>query len=98
MPEKMKKSTSRSTEELVLKVKVEPRSSKSGIEGKYGDALKIKLTSPPVEGKANKELIEILAKEFGIHKNDVKIISGRRSKNKIIRLCGVDSTYSGLEK
>ena len=46
----------------------------------------------------NKELIEILAKEFGIHKNDVKIISGKRSKNKIIRLCGVDSTYSGLEK
>ena len=76
---------------LTLNIKVEPRSSKSGIVGPYGDALKIKLTSPPVEGKANKELIEILAKGFSIAKKDVEIISGQSSKNKVVRLNGVGS-------
>lgn len=94
----MTKSTSKPKKDIVLEIKVEPRSSRSGIEGRFGDALKVRLTSPPVEGKANKELIEILAKEFGIHKNDVKIISGRRSRNKLIKLCGVDSIYSGPVK
>ncbi len=75
-----------SKKELTIKIKVEPRSSKSGIVGPYGDAFKVKLTSPPVEGKANKELIEVLAKAFGIAKKDVEIISGQSSKNKIVKL------------
>jgi len=60
-----------SRKELTIKIKVEPRSSKSGVVGPYGDSLKVKLTSPPVEGKANKELIEVLAKTFGIAKKDI---------------------------
>jgi len=76
---------------LTLNIKVEPRSSKSGIVGPYGDALKVKLTSPPVEGKANKELIEVLAKGFSISKKNIKIISGQSSKNKVVRLNGVGS-------
>ncbi|MBI4847420.1 MAG: YggU family protein [Nitrospirae bacterium] len=75
--------------ELTLKIKVEPRSSRAGIVGPYGDALKVKLTAPPVEGKANKELINLLAKEYGIAKKDVEIISGESSKNKIVKLHGV---------
>ena len=76
---------------LSLKIKVEPRSSKSGIVGPYGDALKVKLTSPPVEGKANKELIEVLAKGFRIAKKDIEITSGQSSKNKVVKLYGVVS-------
>ena len=76
---------------LSLSIKVEPRSSKSGIVGPYGNALKVKLTSPPVEGKANKELIEVLAKGFRIAKKDVEIISGQSSKNKVVKLYGVSS-------
>ena len=79
------------TNHLIINIKVEPRSSKSGIAGPYGDALKVKLTSPPVEGKANKELVEVLAKEFGIRKKEVEIISGQSSKNKIVKLIGVTS-------
>ncbi len=85
-------------EYLVLKIKVEPRSSKSGIAGPYGDAIKVKLTSPPVEGKANRELIEVLAKEFGISKKDVEIISGRSSKNKIVKLHGARRIDFGIKK
>jgi uncharacterized protein (TIGR00251 family) len=76
---------------IKVRIKVEPRSSKSGIVGPYGDALKVKLTAPPVEGKANKELIEVLAKGFGITKKDVEICSGQSSKNKVVRLNGVKS-------
>ncbi len=88
----MKKLKTPLKEELTLKIKVEPRSSQSGVAGPYGDALKVKLTSPPVEGKANKELIEVLAKEFRISKKNVEIISGQSSKNKIVKLFGVSRT------
>ena len=74
---------------LTLSIKVEPRSSRSGIVGPYGDSLKVKLTAPPVEGKANDELIEVLSKGFRIAKKDVEIISGQSSKNKIVKLNGV---------
>ena len=76
---------------IQINIKVEPRSSRSGIVGPYGDALKVKLTSPPVEGKANKELIEVLAKGFSISKKNIEIISGQSSKNKVVRLNGVSS-------
>lgn len=85
-----------SSKELTIKIKVEPRSSKSGVVGPYGDALKVKLTSPPVEGKANKELIEVLAKAFGIAKKDVEIVSGQSSKNKIVKLRGVPGKAEAL--
>ena len=75
--------------DLILKIKVEPRSSKSAIVGPYGDALKVKLTSPPVEGKANKELIDLLSKELKIPKKDIEIISGQSSKNKIVKIAGL---------
>lgn len=85
----MKQNTKKEKKCLTIKIKVEPRSSRAGIVGPYGDALKVKLTSPPVEGKANRELIELLAKEFGIHKKDIEIVSGQSSKNKIVKLYGV---------
>ncbi len=79
-----------SKKEFTLKIKVEPRSSKSAIVGPYGDALKVKLTSPPVEGKANKELIELLSKELKVHKKDIEIVSGQSSKNKVVKIIGLN--------
>ena len=83
---------------IVIKIKVEPRSSQSGIVGQYGDALKVKLTSPPVEGKANKELVEVLAKECGVRKGDVEIVSGKGSKNKLVRITGINSITDIIDK
>lgn len=87
----MNKKSRKAEDYLIINIKVDPRSSRSGVVGPYGNALKVKLTSPPVEGKANKELIGILAKEFGIRKKDVEIISGESSRNKVVRLTGVKS-------
>ena len=87
------------TESIVtLNIKVEPRSSRSEIVGPYGESLKVKLTSPPVEGKANKELIEVLAKGFGIAKKNIEIVSGQSSKNKVVRLNGVGSVDDWKKK
>jgi uncharacterized protein (TIGR00251 family) len=94
----MKQNSDKAKEYLIINVKVEPRSSKSGIAGPYGNAIKVKLKSPPVEGKANKELIEILAKEFGIAKTDIDIISGKSSRNKIVKLYGVRNLEDVVKK
>jgi uncharacterized protein (TIGR00251 family) len=76
---------------IIITVRVEPRSSRAGITGTRGDVLKVKLNSPPVGGKANRELIDILAKEFNIRKKDIEIISGRKSRNKTVKLHGVEA-------
>lgn len=87
-----------SRQAVSIKIKVEPRSSQSGIVGRYGDALKVKLTSPPVEGKANSELVEVLAKGCGVRKRDVEIISGKSSKNKMVRITGIKSITDIFDK
>jgi uncharacterized protein (TIGR00251 family) len=72
-----------------IKVKVLPRSSRNQIIGKEGDLFKVKLISPPVEGKANKDLIALLAKKLGIAKKRIEIISGKSSRLKSVRIYGL---------
>lgn len=76
---------------VIINVKAVPRSSKAGIDGIYGnEAIKVRIKSAPVDGKANKELIETLAREFKIAKSAVEILSGTGSKHKRILLHGVN--------
>ena len=72
--------------DIVIKVKIIPGSSKNKIVGVYNDALKITITAPPIEGKANKKCITYLAKYFDVAKSKIEIISGRTSKNKLIKI------------
>lgn len=67
-----------------LKIKLIPKSSKNSIEGYIDDQLKVKVTAPAVDNKANEALIKLLAKEFKIPKSSIRIIKGKKSKNKII--------------
>ncbi|MDQ3635878.1 MAG: DUF167 domain-containing protein [Acidobacteriota bacterium] len=71
---------------IIFNVRVIPRSSKSEIVGEHDGDLKVKLSSPPVDGKANKELIKILSKELKIAKSNIEIISGETSKTKQIKI------------
>ncbi len=73
------KETSGSLEFKVLAV---PRSSKNQIVGRHGDALKVKLKAPPVDGAANKMCVSFLAKTFQMPKTDLEIISGQSSRQK----------------
>ena len=75
----------------VFKVRVVPRASKSEIVGGLGDALKIRLAAPPVDGAANKELVKLLSKTFGVSKSAVEIVSGKNSKTKRVKITGQHS-------
>jgi uncharacterized protein len=70
-------------------VKVQPRARKDAITGTVGDALKLSLTAPPVEGKANQALIEFLAEVFEITRSSITIASGESSRLKTVRISGV---------
>jgi uncharacterized protein (TIGR00251 family) len=76
-----------------LTVRVIPRSSKPGIAGIRDGALLVRLQSPPVEGAANEELIQVIAETFGAAKRDVEIVAGERSKLKRIAMATVDRSH-----
>ncbi|EKD43109.1 MAG: hypothetical protein ACD_72C00454G0001 [uncultured bacterium] len=70
-----------------IKIRVLPRSSKNEVVGEMADGtLKVKLTAPPVDGKANDALIKLLADHFDITKSKIKIATGATSKNKTIEI------------
>jgi uncharacterized protein (TIGR00251 family) len=70
-------------------VKVHPRAKKNAIIGELGDTLKISLTTPPVEGRANQACIEFLAKLLKVPRSSVTIASGQTSRNKVVRVAGL---------
>ena len=71
---------------MTFKVRVQPRSSNNGVVGLYGDALKIKLTAPPVDGKANATCLKFFSDLFNIPKSAIQIVSGKTGRDKKIRL------------
>ncbi len=74
-------------------VKVHPRARKNAITGEVGDALKLALTAPPVEGKANEACIEFFAKLLKVPRSSVTIAAGQNSRNKVIRVSGVTAQH-----
>ncbi|MGD1805364.1 DUF167 domain-containing protein [Dapis sp. BLCC M126] len=71
---------------VILKVKVKPNSQQQSVQTESDGSLKICLKSPPVDGKANQELIKLLAKKFNVKKSEITIKSGLSSKNKLIEI------------
>jgi uncharacterized protein (TIGR00251 family) len=74
---------------ISFSIKVHPRARKNAITGVVGNALKLALTAPPVEGRANQAVIEFFADLFQIPRSSVTIASGETSRNKIVRIAGV---------
>jgi uncharacterized protein (TIGR00251 family) len=72
-----------------IKIKLIPRSSRNEILGREGDGYRVKVTSPPVEGMANKALIALLAEKLGVPKRDIEITGGKTSRMKTVRLHGL---------
>ena len=71
---------------LVLNVHVQPRAGKDEIAGLHGDRLKIRIKAPPVDGKANRHLIEFLADVFGVAKRDVVLLAGETGRDKRFKI------------
>jgi uncharacterized protein len=78
--------------EAIVKVRVIPRAKRSEIAGLRGEAWLVRLQAPPVEGAANDELIGVLAKTLGVPRRDVTIVSGEHSREKRVRVAGLDAT------
>ena len=69
-----------------LKVRVQPRASRTEIAGEHGNAIKLRINAPPVRGKANEECRRFLAKALGVSLSSIEIVSGDSSRDKVIRI------------
>ena len=71
-----------------MNVRAQPRSSRAGVDGIVGDALRVRVRAAPVDGKANREIVETLADAFGVPKRDVLFKSGETAKTKRLLVRG----------
>jgi uncharacterized protein (TIGR00251 family) len=69
-------------------VRVVPRASRNAIEGEYQGALKVRLTAPPVEDRANDALVRLLAERLNVPRSAVRIVSGGKNRTKRVEIIG----------
>ncbi len=75
---------------VVLAVHVHPGAGRSAVQGRHGNALRLRVAAPPVDDRANEAARALLAEEFGIPPSDVELVSGQRSRLKRFRLSNID--------
>jgi uncharacterized protein (TIGR00251 family) len=85
-----------SKEGVLLSLHVVPRAARSEIVGTHGEALKVRINAPPAGGAANAALVELIAQQLGVPKQQVQIISGKASRRKRVAIRGV--SYRTLER
>ena len=85
---------------MTFQVKVHPRAKKDALTGIHGDALKLALTAPPVEGRANDAVVEFFADLLRLPRSSVTIAAGQTSRNKVVRITGItaDALRQRLEQ
>ncbi|RTE67184.1 YggU family protein [Amphritea opalescens] len=71
---------------LILRCHLQPKASSDAIVGLHDDSVKIRITAPPIEGKANAHLIKFLAKQFGVAKSSVTILKGELGRQKRVKI------------
>jgi hypothetical protein len=74
---------------VVLSLHIQPGAKKTEVAGPHGDALKIRLAAPPVDGKANAALVEFIAAKVGCGRTAVELVSGQTSRAKRVRIVGI---------
>jgi uncharacterized protein len=75
---------------VCMRVHVQPRASRTELAGVHGDALKVRLRAPPVDGAANEELAAYLGELFGVPRPAIRIVRGQRGRAKLVEVDGVD--------
>jgi uncharacterized protein (TIGR00251 family) len=74
---------------VTLRVRVQPRASRDEAAGELGGAIKLRITAPPVDGKANEAIRRLIARMVGVSQSEVEIVSGQSSRDKLIRIHNV---------
>ena len=72
-----------------LRLRIQPRASREEIAGVYGDAIRVRLTAPPVDGTANEALVRFLAALLQVSRSAVELVSGRTGRTKLVTVTGV---------
>ena len=72
-----------------IDVQVMPRASREAVVGLVGERIKVSITEPPVDGRANEAIVELLARKVGVAKRDVALVHGTTGKRKTIRIAGI---------
>ena len=72
-------------------MRVHPRAKRNAVSGEVGEALKVSLTAPPVEGKANRACVEMLAEVLSVPRSSVSIAAGESSRQKVVRVAGLSA-------
>jgi uncharacterized protein (TIGR00251 family) len=72
-------------------VRVQPRASRAAVEGTYGDAIRVRVQAPPVEGAANDAVCELLAATLGLARRHVRVVTGASSRTKTIEIEGLSA-------
>ena len=73
---------------IVLALHVQPGAKRNGVMGLHGDALKIRLAAPPIEGRANEALLRYLAELFAVPQRNIEILRGSQSRHKMVKVSG----------
>lgn len=77
---------------IVLKLRIVPNARRSEVVGEHGDAIKVKVQAPPVDGKANEALRDFLAEQLQISARSIDIVGGEKSRDKTVAITGLDLT------
>ena len=85
-------------ETLILHLKVQPKASNNAFAEVMGDAIKLRTTAPPVDGKANEQIIAWLAKGFGVAKSDVQLCSGNIARFKTFRIAAPKKLLADIQR
>ncbi len=87
---------------MLVRIRVQPRARRTAFAGRIGEEWKLHVAAPPVDGKANHACIEFFAQGLGIARSSVKIVSGQKSRHKLIELAGVREEeflkFAGMKK
>lgn len=78
-----------------LRVKVVPGARRSEVAGVLGDALKVRVAAPPEDGRANRAVVELLARELGVDEGDFQLVQGATSPRKVFRLARAPTRWCG---
>lgn len=76
---------------VILRLAVQPGAGRSSVVGTRGDALAVRVAPPPLEGRANEAVVELVAEVFGVGRGDVELVSGEKNRQKRVRVRGVDA-------
>jgi uncharacterized protein (TIGR00251 family) len=73
-----------------LRLRVVPNARRSEVVGQHGDALRVKIAAPALDGRANEALLEFIAETLGLPRREVRLINGEKSRDKLIEIEGLD--------